>query len=277
MPAIREITNEQRERQRRRARHWARENYGVVMSGKMTFRRNFLVASLTRLITNPEFAELSDMSVMCRQVRFRCHKAIVCAQSKTIMECCKKASVRTQGCTIKVKCHPLVFRMALQYFYTCDYDFFLGWDFPTRFLAQGQTVPADPVDRLDCCELSLHLQVHVLATCLRIPGLKSLSVFKIATVLQRTSFPTVFPRFVREVYRTISKKNAILKRLVVEHADRVIRGCSSRNHFEGRFPLYLLDELEGFKIDFAVGMVSLTTPLDAYYTRDRIPPSHWAC
>lgn len=34
--------------------------------------------------------------------------------------------------------------MAFEYLYTCDYSFYLDWGFPTRFTAEGQTVPSDP-------------------------------------------------------------------------------------------------------------------------------------
>ncbi|KAL4923362.1 BTB/POZ domain-containing protein [Aspergillus undulatus] len=219
------------------------------------------------------------MTVACREVGFRCHKAIVCAQSKVIRDCCQEASVREHTCVVKVKCHPLVFRCALEYLYTCDYEFHLNWDFPTRFLAEGQTVPVDTVDRLDCCELSLHLQVHVLANCLRILALKYFSAYKIVCVLQRASFPTVFPRFVREVYKTIPKENGIVKRLLIDHADKVICGRRSRNHYDGRFPKYLFNEVEEFARDFMAGRTHLTTPLDDYMglSDGRIPTKSWYC
>jgi len=49
---------------------------------------------------------------------------------------------------IRLRCHPLPFRLALEYFYTCDYRFFYAWDFPAHFLADGQTVPVDYVGML---------------------------------------------------------------------------------------------------------------------------------
>ncbi|KAL4782780.1 hypothetical protein BJX76DRAFT_368870 [Aspergillus varians] len=277
MSSIQEYADELGDSRRRHVRHQARQENMVWMSTSMAIRRKELVASLTRLIMNPDFADLSDMTIACQNERFRCHKAVVCAQSATIRNCCKESPVKGEGCIIKVKCHPLVFQMTLEYLYTCDYRFYLAWNFPTRFLAGGQTVPVDPIDRLDCCELSLHLQVHVLAQCLRIPGLKYLAAFNIVRVLQRTSFPTVFPRFVREVYKSLSTKNALVKRLVIDHADKVIRECRGRNHYDGRFPRYLFDELDEFASDFIAGRTVLDAPLDNYSTGDRICRKHWYC
>ncbi|KAI9374636.1 hypothetical protein BJX61DRAFT_540646 [Aspergillus egyptiacus] len=222
--------------------HIARKDGTIRKSALRYLLRKHLII----LLTKPELSSFFDMVIICRDVKFRCHKAIVCAQSKTIRDCCIQASVRAHSCTIKLRCHPLVFRMALEYLYTCDYKFFLNWDFPTRFQAEGQTVPVDCEDRLDSIELSLHLQVYILAKCLRIPALKYLSAVKISEVLQRSSFPTVFPRFVREVYKLFPRENMLIKRVVLDHMVKVMLGIRSRNHFEGRFPWYIFDECEGF-------------------------------
>lgn len=185
--------------------------------------------------------------------------------------------------------------MALEYLYTCDYSFYLDWGFPTRFTAEGQTVPGDPVgmervrmglkgqkltyslDRLDCCELSLHLQVHILAQCLGIQPLMYLSAYKIVRVLSRTSFPTVFPRFVREVYKTFPRKNFLVKRLVVDHAVKVIYERRARNHFDGRFPKFLFGELEEFKLDLAASRTDFPSPLHRYADCGRIASQLWCC
>ncbi|KAL2821802.1 hypothetical protein BDW59DRAFT_149812 [Aspergillus cavernicola] len=248
-------------------------------SGFRDLRRKHLVWSLSRLVHHPVLASFSDMVVVCgsENISFRCHKAIVCAQSVAIRECCSNASVRDQSCAIKIKCHPLVFRMAVEYFYTCDYEFFLDWDFPTWFSAEGQAVPVDYVDRLDCCELSLHLQVHILAKCLRIPGLRYLSAWKISSLLQKASLPTVYPRFVREVYTRITKEDAIIKRVIVDHAEQVVRGSRARNHYDGRFPQYLFEELPEFSRDFHRRLFDFSGPWDNNSTTIQLSPTHWHC
>ncbi|KAL2835950.1 hypothetical protein BJY01DRAFT_252262 [Aspergillus pseudoustus] len=235
---------------------------------RMGFRRKQLVASLGRLMLSLEF---HDMIVVCgfRQVMFRCHKAIVYAQSK---------SIRQENPTIRLSCHPLPFRLALEYFYTCDYHFFYRWDFPAHFQADGQTVPVDYVDRLDCCELSLHLQIHILALRLRTPGLKYLSAAKIIETLGRSAFPTVFPRFVREVYKMVTKENALVKRLLVKYAIQVIHGLKSRNHYDGRFPGYIFREIPEFARDFWHGRVGYPGTLTlGFDTGMHIPESLWEC
>ncbi|KAL3476449.1 hypothetical protein BJX99DRAFT_258384 [Aspergillus californicus] len=191
----------------------------VRMSESITLRRKQLASSIARLYHTPQF---EDLVVICEAVEFPCNKAIVCAQSGTIRDLCGNAFVAGERCILRVRCQPLVFHMALEYLYTCDYHFFLDWDFPTKFPAYNQTVPADTEDRLDCCELSLHLQVYILAKCLRIPGLRYLSAYKVVSVLERTSFSTVFLRFVREVYGHISAEESLLKSLVIGYANRVI-------------------------------------------------------
>ncbi|KAL3463656.1 hypothetical protein BJX64DRAFT_287127 [Aspergillus heterothallicus] len=222
---------------------------------RIAFRRKQLVASIGRLMLDHDF---NDMTVVCgsRQVEFRCHKAIVYAQSKSIRSVCRAAGVRAQDPTIRLRCHPLPFRLALEYFYTCDYHFFYAWNFPAYFLAEGQTIPVDYVDRLDCCELSLHLQIYMLAIRLRSPGLKYLSATKMIETLERSSFPTVFPRFVREVYKTLTKHNALVKRLLVKFAIEVIRGLRYRNHYDTRFPGFIFREIPEFARDFWHGRVA---------------------
>ncbi|KAL4805047.1 hypothetical protein BDV18DRAFT_161443 [Aspergillus unguis] len=277
--SIQEFTNEVRER-RSEAKHEAAEiqaeqNTLIWKSGSITLRRKELVMSISRLMTSPSCASFFDLTVACQDVRFRCHKAIVCAQSTTIRDTVLSASDKAQHCSIKIKCHPLVFRMALEYFYRCDYDFYLAYDFPSRFMADGQTVPADSIDRLDCCELSVHLQVHLLAHCLRIKPLKYLSAYKIIRVLQRASFPSVYPRFVREVYQTIKKNGALMKRLLVYHAEKVAQGTRDRNHFDGRFPFYMFQEIEGFGADFIAWKMNWDEPMDGFCTDQRIPSQLW--
>ncbi|KAL4944677.1 hypothetical protein BDV06DRAFT_232766 [Aspergillus oleicola] len=279
MSSIQDFTDEVRARRRTETEHQQHQDEIVHISGNMVMRRKELVSNLTRLILEPRFGDLTDMTVACREVGFRCHKAIVCAQSKVIRNCCLGVSVGERPCIVKIKCHPLVFRCALEYLYTCDYPFYLNWDFPTKFLATGQTVPADPVDRLDCCELSLHLQVHILANCLRIPALKYFSAWRISRVLERSSFPTVFPRFVREVYKTIPRQNAIVKRILIDHADKVICNRRGRNHYDGRFPKYLFNEVGEFSRDLLAGRSVLTAPLDDYLGvwGGRIATKCWYC
>ncbi|KAL4960990.1 BTB/POZ domain-containing protein [Aspergillus stella-maris] len=279
MSSIQDFTDEIRARRRRDVEHQAHQAQIIHFSGNMVMRRKELVHNLTRLILDPCFSDLTDMTVAARHVGFRCHKAIVCAQSRVIREACREVGVGERPCIVKIKCHPLVFRCALEYLYTCDYTFYLRWDFPTGFLAMGQTVAVDPVDRLDCCELSLHLQVHILANCLRIPSLKYFTLWRIARVLERSSFPTVFPRFVREVYRTIPRQNALVKSILIDHADKVICGLRGRNHYDGRFPKYLFNEVSGFSRDFLAGRSVLNMPLDDYLNEwdGRIATKSWYC
>ncbi|KAL4864504.1 hypothetical protein BDV12DRAFT_205657 [Aspergillus spectabilis] len=245
-------------------------------SASRTIRQRQLLTSIGRIYNDPKFVEFSDMAVDCRGKIFKVHKAIVCAQSGTIRDCCKEVSVKGSPCIVRVKCHPLVFQMAIEYFYTCDYQFYLDWDFPTRFLVEGQSVPGDGFDRLDCIELSLHLQIHLFAKSLRIPGLKYLSAFKIHQVLSRAAFPTVFPRFVREVYKTITRENAFLRRLLVNHAEKVITEMAGRNHFDGRFPRYIFRDVPDFERDLMV-KVGCEEPLDEIYMYEFIAGKLWVC
>ncbi|OJJ06123.1 hypothetical protein ASPVEDRAFT_312185 [Aspergillus versicolor CBS 583.65] len=277
MSSFQEFIDEITERQRRRAQRLTRHEALVWMSGSITCRRRELTKSLFSLLADPDFSEFSDMTILCRDIRFPCHKAIVCSQSTTIRNSYKEAAMDANTCAVKIKCHPLVLRMALEYLYTCDYSFYLDWGFPTRFTAEGQTVPGDPVDRLDCCELSLHLQVHILAQCLGIQPLMYLSAYKIVRVLSRTSFPTVFPRFVREVYKTFPRKNFLVKRLVVDHAVKVIYERRARNHFDGRFPKFLFGELEEFRLDLAASRTDFPSPLHRYADCGRIASQLWCC
>lgn len=132
-------------------------------------------------------------------------------------------------------------------------------------------------DRLDCCELSLHIQVHILAQCLGIQPLIYLSAYKIVRVLSRASFPTVFPRFVREVYKTFPRRNFLVKRLVVDHAVKVIYQRRARNHFDERFPMFLFGELEEFKLDLAASRTDFPGPLYKYSDSGRIASQLWSC
>ncbi|KAL4760433.1 BTB/POZ domain-containing protein [Aspergillus foveolatus] len=279
MSSVQESVDEQQQSQARRiAEQRAHEDIYAVASGSITVRRKELVHHIENtLIRDRESAFLSDMIIECQNIEFPCHKAIVCAQSPTIRACVQKAPVRARRCRIKIKCHPLVFRMAIEFLYTCNYDFFMDFGFPSRFMAKGQTVSADPIDRLDCCELSLHLQVHVLAQRLRIRALKFYTVNRIVSVLQRTSFPTVYPRFVREVYWTIKEKDTLVKRVVTAHADRVTRQLRDRNHFDARFPLYLLREIEEFGVDFLAWMPDWDDPLNGDCSSGTLAPTHWYC
>ncbi|KAL4747328.1 hypothetical protein BDW72DRAFT_209676 [Aspergillus terricola var. indicus] len=279
MSSVQDSVDEQRQSQARRiAEQRAQEDIYAVASGSITIRRKELVHHIDNtLIRDRESAFLSDMIVECQNIEFPCHKAIVCAQSPTIRACVQKASVRARRCRVKIKCHPLVFRMAIEFLYTCNYDFFMDFGFSSRFMAKGQTVSADPIDRLDCCELSLHLQVHILAQRLRIRALKFYAVNRIVSVLQRTSFPTVYPRFVREVYWTIKEKDTLMKRVVTAHADRVTRQLRDRNHFDARFPLYLLREIEEFGVDFLAWMPDWDDPLNGDCGSGTLAPTHWYC
>ncbi|KAL4978936.1 hypothetical protein BDW66DRAFT_157805 [Aspergillus desertorum] len=276
MSSIQGLINGQQ--QSRAAEQRAQEEIYVVTSGSITIRRKELVHHIDNtLIKDRESAFLSDMVIECQNIEFPCHKAIVCAQSPTIRACVQKASVGARRCRVKIKCHPLVFRMAVEFLYTCNYDFFMNFGFPGRFMAEGQTISADPIDRLDCCELSLHLQVHVLAQRLRIRALRFYSVNKIVSVLQRASFPTVYPRFVREVYWTIKEKDALMKRIVTTHADKVTRQLRDRNHFDTRFPLYLLREIEEFGVDFLAWRPGWNGHLNGDCSSGILAPTHWFC
>jgi hypothetical protein len=52
-----------------------------------------------------------------------------------------------EACTgrIRLPDHPLVVLLLLDYLYTSDYTFYLDYDFPASFLAEGQTPPGDLV------------------------------------------------------------------------------------------------------------------------------------
>ncbi|KAL2839995.1 hypothetical protein BJX68DRAFT_190218 [Aspergillus pseudodeflectus] len=249
----------------------------VYYCRRMGFRRKQLVASLGRFMLNHEF---HDMTIVCgnRNVEFPCHKAIVYAQSKKIRSMCREADVGEQNPVVRIICHPLPFRLTMEYLYTCDYHFFYKWDFPSHFQAQGQTIPVDYVDRLDCCELSLHLQIHLLAIRLRIPGLKYLSANNMIQTLGRSAFPTVFPRFVREVYAIIKKQNALIKRLLVKYTVGVVGGRNPRNHYEGRFPGYIFREIPEFARDFWYGRIGYpgSNALDIE-TGMHIAETQWEC
>ncbi|KAL6234885.1 hypothetical protein BDW75DRAFT_230780 [Aspergillus navahoensis] len=279
MSLVQESIDELQQRQAHRiAELRVHEDFYAVAGGSITIRRKELVHHIDKtLIKDPESAFLSDMIIECRNIEFPCHKAIICAQSPTIRACIQKAPGRARRCKVKIKCHPLVFRMVIEFLYTCNYDFFMDFGFPSRFMAEGQTISADPIDRLDCCELSLHLQVHVLAHRLRIRALKFYTVHKIVSVLRRTSFPTVYPRFVREVYWTIKEKDALMKRIVTTHADKVTRQLRDRNHFDARFPLYLLREIEEFGVDFLAWRPGWNDPLNGDCSSGTLAPTHLYC
>ncbi|KAJ0418227.1 hypothetical protein BJY00DRAFT_315121 [Aspergillus carlsbadensis] len=253
------------------------QEWMVYCCTRVGYRRKQLVASLGRLMFSPDFY---DMTIVCgsRNVEFRCHKAIVYAQSRKIRLMCRAAGVGEETPVLRIGCHPLPLRLAMEYLYTVDYHFFYKWDFPPHFQARGQTIPVDYVDRLDCCELSLHLQIHLLAIRLCIPGLKYLSASNIIQTLGRSAFPTVFPRFVREVYATVTKQHALIKRLLVKYAVGVVGGLHPRNHYEGRFPGYIFREVPEFARDFWYGRIGYpgTNALDIE-TGMRIPGKLWEC
>ncbi|KAL5340636.1 hypothetical protein BJX70DRAFT_396614 [Aspergillus crustosus] len=254
MSSLQKYTEDELEQlQNRDAIAQARQDAYIRKAASRSIRQRQLVHAIGRSYTGRQLDEFTDMMVHCYGGKiFRVHKVIVLAQSVTIRECCREASVNGHHCMLRINCHPLVFQMVIQYLYTCDYTFFLDWNFPTRFLAEGQTVPGDGFDRLDCCELSLHLQVHILAKALRINGLKYLSAHKCNVILCRSAFPTVFPRFVREVYKLLPRRNAFMRQLVVNHAEKVIIGLGPRGHFDERFPRYILREVAEFEHDLRV-------------------------
>ncbi|KAL4904389.1 hypothetical protein BDW74DRAFT_30093 [Aspergillus multicolor] len=255
----------------------AQEDLALWTGGSITLRRKELAHNLTKFLHEPDNADFCDLIINCRGKEFPCHRAIVCAQSPVIRDIVRDKSDRKRFCRVKIKCHPLVARIMIQYLYTCDYQFCLGYGFPSRFTAAGQTVSADPIDRLDCCELALHLQVHNMARSLLIRGLVYLSAAKVNEVLKRTSFPTVFPRFVREVYTTIRKKDALMKRIVTYHADKVVRQVRGQNHFDQRFPFFILQEIEEFRIDFLSWRRNWDDPLNGDFSPNFLAPTHWYC
>ncbi|KAL4882219.1 hypothetical protein BJY04DRAFT_217544 [Aspergillus karnatakaensis] len=247
---LRQFADEELDQMRRRdAISQAYQDASLRKAASKTLRQRQLLTSLERLYYDPSLKDLCDMTVQCRGKSFKVHRAIICAQSEVISRSILEAEYPY---ILKLKCHPLVFEMTVQYLYTCDYTFFLDWNFPTRFLSEGQSVPGDGIDRLDCCELFLHMQVHKLAKYLRIPGLKYLSALKIMRVLYRSAFPVVFPRFVREVYKTTKHPNSFLRTLCVDYAQRVVNNSALRNHFDGRFPRYIFAELPEFQRDFVL-------------------------
>ncbi|KKK17659.1 hypothetical protein ARAM_002918 [Aspergillus rambellii] len=258
---------------------WQHEDAVVLKYKSKVYARQQLALSIRRsqLIHDDSLLpnlELSDFVIVCGEKSFRCHKVIICVQSLVVKEYC-----RTPLQALRIRFHPLVVQMMLEYLYTCNYHFYLDYNFPTRFQAEGQTVPADYVDRLDCCELSFHLQMHILATRLRIVGLKYLSTYKVLEVLYRSSFATVLPRFAREVYKLITRKNAMMRRAVVGYATRVLGGARSRNHFDRRFPSYILQELPEFAFDLGVECLDQfgCTFFQSESTGYEIEQRQWVC
>lgn len=81
----------------------------------------------------------------------------------------------------------------------------------------------------------------------------------------------------REVYWTIKEKDTLVKRVVTAHADRVTRHLRDRNHFDARFPLYLLREIEEFGVDFLAWMLDWDNPLNGDSSSGTLAPTHWHC
>jgi hypothetical protein len=96
--------------------------------------------------------------------------------------------------------------------------------------------------------------------------------------LGRSAFPTVFPRFVREVYATVTKPNALIKRLLVKYTVGVVGGLNPRNHYEGRFPGYIFREIPEFARDFWYGRIGYSgTDVLGIETGMRIADRQWEC
>lgn len=102
-------------------------------------------------------------------------------------------------------------------------------------------------------------------------------MYKIVRVLSRVSFPTVFPKFVREVYKTFPRRNLLVKRLVVDHAVKVIYQRRARNHFDVRFPEFLFGELEEFTLDLVARRTDFSSLLHRSSDCGRIASQLWCC
>lgn len=110
-------------------------------------------------------------------------------------------------------------------------------------------------DRLHCCELSIHIHVFLLADRLLIRGLKHLARHKFTESLERASFPTVFPRVVREVYAMTTAHHRLLRKAVVNFTVEVLRCETERGHFDFNFPRHILEEIPEFTQDLTTKLV----------------------
>ncbi|GAQ08816.1 hypothetical protein ALT_6137 [Aspergillus lentulus] len=217
-----------------------------------TNRRNEMSSSIATLRANPKY---SDFLILCGGHIFPAHKAIICSQSDFFAKVFD--SHFSEACTgrIRLPDHPLIVLLLLDYLYSSDYTFYLDYDFPTSFLAEGQSPPGDLVDRLHCCELSVHIHVFLLADRLLIRGLKYLAKEKFAEILRKASFPTVYPRAVREVYTTTSIHHRLLRDVVVDFTLDALHSHGERGHFDPNFPRHILEEFPEFAQDLTTMLV----------------------
>ncbi|KAG2026369.1 hypothetical protein GB937_001879 [Aspergillus fischeri] len=221
-----------------------------------TNRRNEMSSSIATLRANPKY---SDFLILCGAHVFPAHKAIICSQSDfftKVFDSHFSVGYR-EACTgrIRLPDHPLVVLLLLDYLYSSDYTFYLDYDFPTSFLAEGQSPPGDLVDRLHCCELSVHIHVFLVADRLLIRGLKYLAKEKFADILRKASFPTVYPRAVREVYTMTSIHHRLLRDVVVDFTLDALHSHGERGHFDPNFPRHILEEFPEFAQDLTTKLV----------------------
>ncbi|RLL97594.1 hypothetical protein CFD26_105157 [Aspergillus turcosus] len=215
-----------------------------------TNRRNEMPSSIAT--ANPKY---SDFLILCGEHIFPAHKAIICSQSDFFAKVFD--SHFSEACTgrIRLPDHPLVVLLLLDYLYTSDYTFYLDYDFPSSFLAEGQTPPGDLVDRLHCCELSVHIHMFLIADRLLISGLKNLAKQKFADILRKASFPTVYPRAVREVYTMTSIHHQLLRDVIVDFTLDALHSHGERGHFDPNFPRHILEEFPEFAQDLTAKLV----------------------
>ncbi|OGM46500.1 hypothetical protein ABOM_004521 [Aspergillus bombycis] len=213
---------------------------------KDSYRKNVMVDTISKLRLDYQH---SDFTIVCGDQSFRAHKTVVCPQSQYFTKALNGLWLEAQPNTIHLPDHPLAVRMMLEFLYRSDYTFYMEYNFPSSDLAEGISPPEDAIDRLTCCELSLHLRVHLLANRLLIESLAYASLEKLWQTLHRASFFTVFPRLIRETYVTTTAHHQRVRQKVVSFAVEVLRGNVQRHDLGHKFPEYILDEIPDFARD----------------------------
>ncbi|KAB8233406.1 hypothetical protein ETB97_001360 [Aspergillus alliaceus] len=211
-----------------------------------SYRKDALLTSVSKLLLDSQY---SDFTILCGGYRFPVHKAVICPQSEFFAKAMNGSFFEAKSNEIVLPDDPLVVRMMLDYFYKSDYTFYMDYGFPSSKGIEGVDLPSDMIDRLDCCELSLHLKVILLAYRLLLTTFRNLATRKFFQVLYKASFSTVFPRAVKEAYAATTGHHRLIRRNIVTFAFRVLHGQCHRCDIGYNFPKHILDESPEFTRD----------------------------
>ncbi|KAE8149599.1 hypothetical protein BDV25DRAFT_156012 [Aspergillus avenaceus] len=186
-----------------------------------------------------------QFTIVCNGRYFQACKSNICSQSEFfatasafgLLEPLKK---------VEFPDHPLVVKMMLAYLCRGDYEFYMHYGFDLKTAQNNRGPPADITDRLHCCELSLHIQVFILADRVQMTSLRDVSRTKFMAALETANFANVIPWAVKEVYELTSDRHQVLRNTIIEYVNRALAEGLYNGGYPSQFPMYMLEESPEF-------------------------------